>query len=278
LTVEVSHRPPIRRHAATQRIIVGGWEQAMAARELADLSEFREDLDRSSDQIFRSLDIMARALHVKNAELEPALQAIVSTAVSTLNSAQFAGLIIVSRGELVPQATTGRPPQLLDQLQQKLKDGPCINAAEKQALIRIDDMRHERRWPGFAEEAQNLGVHSMLCVPLRAHERCLGTLSLYSESVTPFTDHDERITMLFATLAAIALAEAQRTDQLHTALGNRDLIGQAKGILMERHRITANAAFSYLSQASQDVNMKLAVVAQHLVDTGELLSASSPEQ
>jgi GAF domain-containing protein len=259
-------------------MIVGGWEQAMAPRELAAASEFPADLDSSSERIFRSLDIMARALHVKNAELEPALQAIVSTAVSTLSSAQYAGLIIVSRGELVPQATTGRPPQLLDQLQQKLKDGPCLNAAEKQSLIRIDDMRYESRWPGFAEEAENLGVHSMLCVPLRVHERCLGTLSLYSESVTPFTGHDEQITMLFATLAAIALAEAQRTDQLHTALGNRDLIGQAKGILMERHRITADAAFGYLSQASQDVNMKLTAVAQHLVETGELLGASRPEQ
>jgi GAF domain-containing protein len=244
----------------------------MTPGELADLGEFREDLDGSSDRIFRSLDILARALHVKNAELEPALRAIVSTAVSTLSSAHYAGLIIVSRGELVPQATTGRPPQLLDQLQQKLKDGPCVNAAVQQVLIRIDDMRRESRWPDFAAEAENLGVHSMLCIPLRVHEQCLGTLSLYSEHVAAFTGHDEQITMLFATLAAIALAEAQRTDQLHTALDNRDVIGQAKGILMERHRITADVAFGYLSQASQSVNSKLAAVARHLVETGELLS------
>jgi GAF domain-containing protein len=250
----------------------------VAPRELAGLSHFREELDGFGDEIFRSLDIVARALHVKNAELEPALQAIVSTAVGTLSSAQYAGLIIVSRGELVPQATSGRPPQLLDQLQRELKDGPCINAAVQQALIRIDDMNSEARWPDFAAEAETLGVQSMLCVPLRAHERCLGTLSLYSERATAFTGHDERITMLFATLAAIALAEAQRTEQLHTALGNRDVIGQAKGILIERHRITAEAAFGYLSQASQNVNMKLTAVARHLVETGELLSPSPPEQ
>lgn len=231
------------------------------------------DPDGPIDQIFRSLDILARALHVKNAELEPALEAIVTTAVGTLSSAQYAGLITVSRGELVPRATTGRPPQLLDQLQQKLKSGPCISAAEEQALIRIDDMRRETRWPDFAVEAENLGVASMLCVPLRVHERCLGTLSLYSELAATFTGHDERVTTLFATLAAIALAEAQRTDQLQTALGNRDVIGQAKGILMERHRMTSDAAFDCLSQASQDVNMKLTAVARHLVETGELLGA-----
>jgi hypothetical protein len=48
-------------------------------------------------------------------------------------------------------------------------------------------------------------------------------------------------------------------------------IKQAKGILMERHRITAEVAFGYLSQASQSVNMKLTAVARHLVETGELL-------
>jgi GAF domain-containing protein len=250
----------------------------MPPSEPAGLSQFQQDLDGFSDRAFQSLDILARALHVKDAGLEPALQAIVSTAAGTLTSAQHAGLITVSGGQLVPQASTGRPPQLLDQLQQKLKDGPCIDAAVQQALIRIDDTQRESRWPEFAAEARRLGVRSMLCVPLRVHEQCLGTLSLYSDRVTAFTGQDERVTALFATLAAIALAEAQRTDQLHVALGNRDLIGQAKGILMERHHVTADTAFGYLSRASQDVNMKLTAVARHLAETGELLGEPHPER
>ena len=250
----------------------------MASSESAGLSQVQEDLDGLSGQAFRALDILARALHVKNAELKPALQAIVSAAVTTLSPAQHAGLITVSRGVLVPQATTGRPPELLDQLQQKLNGGPCLDAAEQQAPIRIADMRRESRWPHFAAEAEDLGVRSMLCVPLRVHEQCLGTLSLYATTLTTFTDHDEHVTALFATLAAIALAEAQRTDQLHTALRNRDIIGQAKGILVERHRITADEAFGLLSRASQDVNMKLTAVARHLTETGELLSAPRPER
>jgi GAF domain-containing protein len=224
-----------------------------------------------SEQNVRLLDVLARALHVKDARLEPTLQAIASTAVQAVDAAQDAGLILVIRGELIPQATTGRPPQLLDQLQQKLKDGPCLRAAQEQAVIRIDDMRRDSRWPGFAEKAENLGVRSMLCVPLGLHERLLGTLSLYSPKAAAFGDQDERVTRLFATLAAIALAEAQRTDQLHAALDNRDVIGQAKGILMERHRVSSEVAFDLLSRASQQVNKKLATVARHLAETGELL-------
>jgi putative methionine-R-sulfoxide reductase with GAF domain len=220
---------------------------------------------------------MARALHVKNGELQPTLDAIVSTAVNALSPARHAGLIIVSHGNLVPQATTGAPPQRLDRLQQKLGDGPCVDAAKRQTVIRIEDTCADRRWPDFCAAALDLGVRSMLCVPLRVDERCLGTLSLFAEDPSAFDDHHEQITTLLATLAALALADAQRADQLHTALRNRDVIGQAKGILMERHRITAEVAFGYLSQASQAVNMKLTGVALHLVDTGELLGAGASQ-
>jgi GAF domain-containing protein len=236
-------------------------------------SQSPEELDEFSARTGKSLEILARALHVRNAEMQPTLEAIVSAAVSTLRPARYAGLITVSRGRLVPQATTGRPPELLDRLQQRLGDGPCIDAAQQQEIIRIGDMGHEERWPDFSAEAVNLGVGSMLCVPLWVDEQCLGTLSLYAEGTAAFTDHHERITRLLATLAALALAEAQRADQMHTALSNRDVIGQAKGILMERRRITAEAAFSCLSQASQAENRKLAAIAQHLVETGELLGA-----
>jgi ANTAR domain len=76
----------------------------------------------------------------------------------------------------------------------------------------------------------------------------------------------ERVTTLLATFAALALAEAQRADQMQDALGNRDVIGQAKGILMERHGVTADAAFGVLSRISQAENIKLAEIARRLVE------------
>jgi len=87
----------------------------------------------------------------------------------------------------------------------------------------------------------------------------------------------ERVTVLLATFAALALAEAQRADQMHDALGNRDIIGQAKGILMERHGVTAAAAFGVLSRVSQAENMKLAEIARRFVESGQLASVPSPK-
>ena len=233
-----------------------------------------DDLALDQSELFgsalQSLEVLARALHLKDAALPPTLDAIVTSATETVDAARYAGLILLDGGTLTPQATTGRPPYLLDTLQQELGDGPCLDAARRQATNRIDDTKTDPRWPQFGAEAAELGVCSMLCVPLWVHEQCLGALTLYAERSDAFTRLDERLAHLFGTLAALAIAEAQRVGQLRTAMANRDVIGQAKGILMERHRLTADAAFHRLAEASQRVNKKLVVVAAHVAATGEL--------
>ena len=223
-----------------------------------------------------SLEIMARALHVKNAELQPTLEAIAATAVTMLSPARYAALTVLSRGELIPRASTDEPPLLLDRLQQRLGDGPCINAAKHQSVFRIEDTREDLRWPEFCTEAARLNVRSMLCVPLWIDERGLGALSLYADQTAAFSEPHERVTILLATFAALAMADAQRADQMHDALAHRDVIGQAKGILMERHGVTAEAAFGVLSRVSQAENIKLAEIARRFVESGELPNVPGP--
>jgi AmiR/NasT family two-component response regulator len=53
---------------------------------------------------------------------------------------------------------------------------------------------------------------------------------------------------------------------MEEALQSRDLIGQAKGILMAREGITADQAFDMLRRASQRLNVKLRDVAGGIVD------------
>jgi GAF domain-containing protein len=233
-----------------------------------------EEIDELSLQTWSVLDRLARAVHVTDGNLQATLDAIVSNAVSTVGVAEDAGLILVDKGVLVPQAVTGEPPKILDFFQQAQGAGPCIDAAEQQTVIRIEDTADDARWPEFCVHAASLGVGGMLCVPLWIDERILGALSLYAPDKGQFDDRHAQLAQLYATHAALALADAQRTEQLRTALQNRDLIGQAKGILIERSRLTPDAAFRCLSLASQATNLKLTAVAQHLVDTGELLGAA----
>ncbi|WP_410614425.1 ANTAR domain-containing protein [Amycolatopsis sp. lyj-109] len=78
--------------------------------------------------------------------------------------------------------------------------------------------------------------------------------------------------LLLATHAALALAHARSTELadlndlgLRHAIDTRDVIGQAKGILMQRQGITADAAFALLRSTSQNLNVKLVEVARNMV-------------
>ncbi len=229
-----------------------------------------DDIKEVIAQTFVAIGTVARALHVEDARLQPTLDAITAHAVAAHPAVQDAGLILLIGRKLILQAATGRAPQVLDMKQQETGHGPCIEAAREQTLICTNDLRRDPRWPEFSAEAQARGVSSMLCAPLWISERTLGALSLYAAQPAAFSAHDETIIELFATLAALALAEAQRTDHLRAALVNRDVIGQAKGIIMERYKINPDAAFSTLTRISQNRNIKLHEVARQLIETGEL--------
>ena len=90
-------------------------------------------------------------------------------------------------------------------------------------------------------------------------------------------DHDIELAEEVAAWLAIAIGNAEaaaRTSedltQLRTAMMSRASIEQAKGILMERHRIKEDDAFTILTHASQQTNTKLRDVAEELVRTGAL--------
>lgn len=228
------------------------------------------DIQKVIAEALAAVSTLARALHPSDARLQVTLDAITAHAAATHPAAQDAGLILLVGGKLVPQAVTGQAPRHLDIKQQETGDGPCIDAAREQALICIDDMAGEPRWPDFAAEARICGVASMLCAPLWINERTLGTLSLYAPKARTFSDHDKRVIGTFATLAALALSRAQQTEQFTSAIVTRDVIGQAKGIMMERYAISADAAFGLLARISQARNMKLHQVAREIAETRQL--------
>ena len=62
---------------------------------------------------------------------------------------------------------------------------------------------------------------------------------------------------------------------MEAALHSRDLIGQAKGMLMARSWIGEDEAFDILRRASQRTNVKIAELAQKLV-RGEIDTEPPP--
>lgn len=110
-----------------------------------------------------------------------------------------------------------------------------------------------------------------------AGERPLGALNLYSKTVESYDENDEETAALFSEQAAVACANAEvywrtysLTEHLREALESRDVIGQAKGILMARRNCTPDAAFETLRKVSQHRNIKLREIAEQVVYLGDL--------
>ena len=235
------------------------------------LSAAPVELTDLSDEAWSCLQLIARSLRVDEADRESTLLAIVESATATITAAQAAGINLLDKNKFVPQAVHGDAPPVLDRVQQRTGRGPCIDASREQCTVEVIDMRAENRWPQFTHCAVELGVLSMLCLPLWIDDRTLGSLSLYARCPAAFDDTARKLAQLFTTHAALAIGEAQRTARLRQAMTNRDVIGQAKGILMERHQISADDAHDLLVRGSKHTNRKVVDLAHELVTTGRVL-------
>jgi AmiR/NasT family two-component response regulator len=92
---------------------------------------------------------------------------------------------------------------------------------------------------------------------------------VYSSRARGFSAATDVVAPVFASRAAIALAHAEQVRNLRRAIGTRQVIGEAVGILMERHRLTAGQAFERLITASRHRHVKLRELATRLTETSE---------
>ncbi|MEV0720974.1 GAF and ANTAR domain-containing protein [Asanoa sp. NPDC050611] len=213
---------------------------------------------------------LARAFQAERSVADT-LDAIVRAAVGTVPGADHAGVSQVENRRTVRTTTgTDRLVYDVDQIQYDEHEGPCLDALFDHLTVLVADMAGEARWPRFSARALTLGVGSMLAFQLYVDSGSLGSLNLYSRRPGAFGDVSEQVGLLFAAHAGVALAGAQQLSHLSRALDVRDLIGQAKGILMERHKLTGDQAFGLLVTVSQKTNTRLVEVARYLVDTGDL--------
>ncbi|WP_189154788.1 GAF and ANTAR domain-containing protein [Lentzea pudingi] len=213
---------------------------------------------------------IARALQRQRGEQET-MDAIVHAAVGTIPGAVHAGIMtVVGRKEISTVAATGQLACDVDQAQFDTGEGPCLTALFDQLIVSVPDVVNDERWRAFGRRVAELDVGSMLSFQLYVQDEDLGALNLYSHETAAFDEESQHVGSLFAGHAAIALASVQEREQLAAAVHTRDLIGQAKGILMERHRLSADQAFAVLTRASQHTNVKLRDIAEQLTMTGKL--------
>jgi transcriptional regulator with GAF, ATPase, and Fis domain len=208
---------------------------------------------------------IARSL-LAQGDVQHTLQKICDLAVETIDGCDHAGISFLKGKKVETPAATDDVPRKVDAIQYEVGEGPCLDAIRDHEVFETGDLGQERRWPHFAARAQReTGITSMLCFRLFVAGDTLGALNLQSKTADAFGEESRTVGLVFAAHAAVALSTAIHGEQMEEALRSRDLIGQAKGILMAREGITADQAFDMLRRASQRLNVKLRDVAGSIV-------------
>ena len=214
-----------------------------------------------------------RDLASRQASVDETLQAAVDLCVELIDGCDIADIMFLqARQTTVPVASDGLS-RALARAQQQSGGGPCIEAAFGEERVIANDLRDDQRWPDFAQRAVELGITSVLSFQLFLHRDDndrFGALNLYGSGPDAFDERAIEIGEVFAAHCTTTLAAAIAQEGAEAALQTRDVIGQAKGILMQRHGLTAEQAFERLSTASQDRNIKLRQIAESVTTTGDL--------
>lgn len=195
------------------------------------------------------------------------LQSVVDLAVQLIAPASSAGITVTSNGEVRTVATSDGTARRGDELQSEHREGPCVDSADRDEVVRVADLTTDDRWARWRPKVlEELDIRSMLCLPMFSSDDKAGALNLYSTRVDGFSDHDAEVATALAASTALAAAAIEKITQLETALDTRSVIGQAMGVLMASYRMNDREAFAALTRISSQSNVKLAVIARRLVE------------
>ncbi|MGO9874247.1 MAG: GAF and ANTAR domain-containing protein [Acidimicrobiia bacterium] len=169
------------------------------------------------------------------------------------------------------QVVVGSSDQAVQLLQVQIDtDGACVDAFRSgHPVFHNDDNGSSPRLGRDADTARLQCVHAF---PMRARDRTIGTLNLFSTQPQALWDIDITVAQTFADAAAIALlndraisALHQLTMQLQGALTSRIVIEQAKGTIAERAGVSMDEAYERLRSHARSHHNRLTTVAEAVV-------------
>ena len=218
-------------------------------------------------------------LSLRELSMDSLLQTVADLTKTVMPGTPEASVLLLVKGQPTTVSSTGELATELDETQYEKGHGPCLHAARTGEVTEIPDTRAEDRWPDYTPRAVEHGNLSSLSIPLAIDpdEQVTGALNIYARRPDAFDEPSRSVATRFAPYAAVAAGNLyayqsarDMADNLQAALESRAVIDQAKGILMERYKLTPDAAFQSLARASMTTNRKLRDIADHLVRTGEL--------
>ena len=198
------------------------------------------------------------------------LQVLAARCVELLDVAA-AGIMLAGQGDsLMTVAASDERARLLELFEIQNDEGPCRDCYRLgTAVVNVDLRGARERWPQFAPQAIAGGFRSANAVPLRLRSQVVGSLNLFHAGAGGLSSGELRLAQALADAATIGIVQQRTirrsevvTGQLQAALTSRIIIEQAKGVLAERLKISADEAFEVLRGAARSRNRLLSDLAR----------------
>jgi GAF domain-containing protein len=216
--------------------------------------------------------------------LDRLLQQVVLLARHTVAKADAVSITMAENGGFRTSNFSAAEARNVDEAQYAENDGPCLRAVRSARQVTVEVGTDGDEWPLVRNRARDFGITAILSTPLlRDVDDAIGALNIYSRAEGGFQEDSLRTAEIVGDHAAALVATTQAligvtnlNEQLRAALASREIIGEAKGIIMERQTCTRDEAFDILRRASQRENRKLRDLAEELVQRVEARRRSQP--
>lgn len=178
-------------------------------------------------------------------------------------------MTIAPGGEPHREAATDEVAMLVDQLEWKTGEGPCVDAVLSDRYELDPDITKDSVWPELARlVVEQTPVRGMAGYRIMDGPHKVGALNLYSDEPGALTAESATMGAVVAAFASVALTAAAHNESvssLREALDSNREIGKAIGILMATQQLTDEEAFALLRKTSNELNVRLSVLAQELL-------------
>jgi transcriptional regulator with GAF, ATPase, and Fis domain len=175
-----------------------------------------------------------------------------------------AAAVMIKQGRRTDVVSSSPEAEQADLAQLHHHEGPGIEAMSNPDPVVIDDVAADERWQRWRSQVADMGFKSAIALPLGTTRSTLGALNVYSTQPKTFTARAS-VGRLYARHASVALVAARHELGLRQAIDARHAIGQAQGILMERHGLDADKAFAMLRESARNHNLTLSQRAEQII-------------
>ena len=209
-------------------------------------------------------------------DLDELLYRLMDHATEVVDVAGAGVMLADDDGELGFVAASQEQVVEAEQHQARLQTGACFHAYMVNDIVVVEDLAAERRWPDYARHVLDLGLRSVLGVPMNAFGQTIGVINFYRSHASSWSEEDVGVAEIITAMGAGYILNANQLraqhafgEQLRSAVDSRDLIGQAKGILMVRDNVDADAALALLRRRADEQGLTLRELSRKLVTEHE---------